>query len=54
MSVFIVAHAQSPFDRFITKNTWIAIGILVAIEIFINTPIFQTVKPFLLNLFPSE
>ena len=45
---------QSPFDRFITRTTWIAIGGLVGVEIFINTPVFQQIKPYVLKFLADE
>jgi len=45
---------KSPFERFITRGTWTAIFILVAIEIFINTPAFQQLKPIVLKFLGDE
>lgn len=40
---------QSPFERLVTRGTWIGIGFLVGVEIFINTPLFQEIKPVILK-----
>ncbi|KAL1520900.1 hypothetical protein AB1Y20_022461 [Prymnesium parvum] len=40
---------KSPFERIVTRVTWTGIGLLFAIEIFINTPLFQQIKPAVLN-----
>ena len=45
---------QSPFDRFITRTTWTAIFFLVGVEIFINTPLFQQVKPIVLKFLSGD
>jgi hypothetical protein len=45
---------KSPAERVVFQAAWIGIGTLVAIEIFINTPIFQQVKPGILRLLGSD
>lgn len=45
---------KSLAERIVFQSAWIGIGTLVAIEIFINTPIFQQVKPGILSLLGSE
>ena len=42
------------FERVITRITWGGIFVLVAIEIFINTPAFQQVKPAILTFLAAE
>ncbi len=42
------------FERVITRITWGGIFVLVAIEIFINTPAFQQVKPAILKFLAAE
>ena len=41
------------FERIVTRITWVGIGLLVAIEVFINTPLFQEVKPQILDFLGS-
>ena len=41
---------EKPFvEKWVTKITWGGIFVLVAIEIFINTPLFQQVRPVVLQ-----
>ena len=40
---------KTPFEKLIFNGTWVAIFFLVAVEIFINTPLFQQIQPAVLN-----
>jgi len=49
-----VDDGKSPFERLVTKITWIGIFTLVGIEIFINTPAFQQIKAPINRFFAGE
>jgi len=45
---FVAEEKEKPvFEQIIFKITWAGIFFLIGVEIFINTPLFQKVKPFL-------
>jgi len=44
---------KTPFEKLIFRSAWAGIIFLVLIEIFINTPVFQQVKPTILSLVGS-
>jgi len=49
-----VEEKETPFvERVVFTITWVGLGLLVAIEIFINTPLFAQVKPAILNFLGS-
>ena len=41
---------QAPFEKLVFNLTYVGIAFLIAVEIFINTPAFQQVKPVILKL----
>jgi len=45
---------QSPVEKVVFRLAWAGIGTLIAIEIFINTPLFQQLKPAILGLLAGE
>lgn len=40
---------KPPLEKLVFNLTWFGIAFLVAVEIFINTPWFQQIKPAILN-----
>jgi len=45
---------QSPVEKVVFRLAWAGIGTLIAIEIFINTPLFQQLKPSILGYLAGE
>lgn len=45
---------QSPVEKVVFRLAWAGIGTLIAIEIFINTPLFQQLKPAILGSLAGE
>mmetsp|Transcript_39051 Transcript_39051/g.116578 ORF Transcript_39051/g.116578 Transcript_39051/m.116578 type:complete len:219 (+) Transcript_39051:1086-1742(+) len=45
---------QSPVEKVVFRLAWAGIGTLIAIEIFINTPLFQQLKPAILGFLAGE
>ena len=48
------AEEKPPIEKFVFNLTWAGIAFLVLVEIFINTPLFQTVKPAVLGLMGDD
>lgn len=45
---------KTPFEKFIFRSTWAGIALLIGVEIFINTPLFQEVKPVILRFLADD
>ena len=48
------AEEKPPIEKFVFNLTWAGIAFLVLVEIFINTPLFQTVKPAVLGFMGDD
>ena len=48
------AEEKPPIEKFVFNLTWAGIAFLVLVEIFINTPLFQTVKPVVLGFMGDD